>query len=87
MKRFIERENLGRGRRVLNYRALYDFPRPACAPIGLVPREIVRIFSAVNIYVIYGEFNEAYAYRTVISMTRDRSELQRVRYAGVTTTV
>lgn len=34
LKPFTGRENLGRRRRVLNYRAFYDFPRPACAPIG-----------------------------------------------------
>jgi hypothetical protein len=49
---------------------------------------IVRIFSAVNIYVIYGRFNEAHVIPiTVISITPRGCSALRVYYAGAITTV
>lgn len=64
---------------------LRTFETPACASIEFA-LSIVRIFSAVNIYVIYGEFNEASVRCAAISMTPGHFEL-RVCYAGVAATV
>lgn len=62
MPLLFERENLRRCvDESLIIGRLYEFQRPACTrPLNSFPLSIVRIFSVVNIYVIYGEFNDAY---------------------------